>query len=86
MTKKDKCPGNQRTKHSSGFMLALTNAKSQQSKLHLVLIINRLKFLVLLVVQSLIKSTSAKQLNVLVNIFHRKAPRDNISYIFTYLH
>ena len=29
------------------------------------------------------KSTSAKQLNVLVNIFHRKTPRANIFYKLT---
>ena len=29
---RNKCPGNQRTKRSSGFMVALKNAESQQSK------------------------------------------------------
>ena len=33
---RNKLPGNQKTKRSSGFMVALKNAKSQQSKLHLV--------------------------------------------------
>ena len=51
-----------------------------------MLAINGLKFPVRLVVQRLIKLAFAKQLNVLVNIFHRKTPRANISYIFTYLY
>ena len=34
--KRNKRPSNQRTKRSSGFMVALKNTKSQQSKLHLV--------------------------------------------------
>ena len=33
---RNKRPGSQRTKHSSGFMVAFKNAKTQQSKLHLV--------------------------------------------------
>ena len=33
---RNKRPGNQRTKRSPGFMVTLKNAKSQQSKLHLV--------------------------------------------------
>ena len=34
--KRNKRPGNQRTKRSSRFMVALKNAKSEQSQLHLV--------------------------------------------------
>ena len=33
---RNKRPGNQRTKHSSGFIVALKNEKSQQSKFYLV--------------------------------------------------
>ena len=33
---RNKRPGSKRTKHSSGFMVAFKNAKTQQSKLHLV--------------------------------------------------
>ena len=48
--------------------------------------INGLKLPLPLVVQSLIKSTSAKQLSVLMNAFHRKIPCANVSYNFTYLY
>ena len=48
--------------------------------------INGLKLPLPLVVQSLIKSTSSKQLSVLMNAFHRKIACANVSYNFTYLY
>ena len=66
-------------------MVALKNAKSEQLKLHLAdmgihdAYHKQFEFPVLLVGQSLLKLTSAEQLNELLNIFHRKTPRANIN-------
>ena len=68
------------------------NAKSQPSKLHLVEMETHdayhkwFEIYSAAGIANLMKPTSAKQLTVLVDISHRKIPRANISYIFTYIY
>ena len=89
---RNKRPGNQRTKRSSGFTVSLKNAKSQESKLLLVDMEIHDAYHKWFEIPSAAGRAKSYKIDICQTIkctceyFSQKNTRANISFIFTYLY